>query len=87
VEQRYLQFLLHPSLTSSALLRFVFILLNVVTLVIESLAVPCNTPSVKYIMRDIRRFLCHHYALRNAHCILHRLPIGSCIVLTELCEN
>ena len=31
-------------LTSSAILRVVFILLNVVTLVIECLAVPCNTP-------------------------------------------
>jgi hypothetical protein len=69
---------------SSAVLRFVLILLNVVTLVIECLAVPCNTPSVKYIMRDIRPFL---VSVRNAHCILHKLPIGSCIVLVELCEN
>lgn len=57
--------------TSSAVLRFVFILLNVVTLVIECLAFPCNTPSVKYIMRDIRPFLvsslcCKKWALHIA---------------------
>jgi len=73
--------------TSSAVLRFVLILLNVVTFAIECEAVACNTPSVKHITRDIVRFLCLHYAVRNAHCVLHRLPIGSCIVLVVLCEN
>lgn len=38
--------------TSCAVLRFVLIELNVVTFVIECVAVACNTPSVKYIYND-----------------------------------
>jgi len=55
--------------TSSTVLRFVLILLNVVTFVIECVAVPCNTPSVKYIMRDIRPFLVPSLCCKK--CALH----------------
>jgi len=68
--------------TSSAVLRFVFILLNVVTLVIECLAVPCNTPSVKYIMRDIRPFLVS--SLFCQKCALHIAQAANWIVF---CTN
>ena len=80
MEQRYLQFPVSATSlrhTSSAVLRFVFILLNVVTFVIECLAVPCNTPSAKYIMRDIRPFL---VSLCCKTCALHIAQAANWIV-------
>jgi hypothetical protein len=53
-------------------------LLNVVALVIECLAVPCNTPSVKYIMRDIRLFLVSSLFCKK--CALHIAQAGNWIV-------